>query len=114
VIDGLIDMRKIKEVNNRYGFKIKEISYNNCLVDTGEEWLIEVTSPKQLILRHKNTRHNTDRYHVQGYFDNYYKVLKYIDNHKNKWNNTNCRIKKLEILYNKIKNQTSIISGLKT
>jgi hypothetical protein len=112
--NGLIDMRELSRANNRYKFKIKQVGCSTCLIDTGEEWLIEVISPTQLILRHKNTRHNTDRYHVQGYFGNYYKLLKYIDNHKNKWNNVCNGAKRLEQIFAQINNQSSIICETKT
>jgi hypothetical protein len=82
-----IDMKKIEKVNEKYNLNIKQISVDSALVTTGlGEWLIEVTVPseynKQFIkLKHRNTRHDKSKFHMQRRFYDYEWTLGHIHCH---------------------------------
>ena len=85
-----VDMHKLREINKKYNFKVKQIRSDLVLITTGlNEWMIEIEeyniyNKKNIILKHKNTRFNTDRWHEQRRFYDLKWTLGHIDYHDNK------------------------------
>ena len=85
-----IDMRTLQMINKKYNFKVKQIRPDLVLITTGlNEWMIEIEeygehNKKNIILRHKNTRLNKERWHIQRRFYDLKWTLGHIDYHDNK------------------------------
>lgn len=85
-----LDMHKIREINKKYNFKIKQVREDLLLITTGlNEWMIELEEPsaynkKYIVLKHKNLRFNRDRWHEQRRFYDYQWALGHIDYHDNR------------------------------
>jgi hypothetical protein len=88
IVYHTIDYDKLMEINLRksYNLKITRVGFNSVYVFSGvEEWIIDCVGEDHLILKHKNTRADRDKYHIQHHFSDYVFVLDYIHKHKNKW-----------------------------
>lgn len=80
-----LNMHKIKQINKRYNFKIKQVRDDLALITTwcGEWYLI---LEENIILKHKNALFNTKREHIQRKrpFYDYNSALCHIDYHDNR------------------------------
>jgi hypothetical protein len=89
---SFIDIDNIHRLNleNEYNFRIKLVSCDTIMVDSGiDEWLVvQRDAPRtHFITKHKNRGNDTSHYHLQGIAATIEFALWKIYSHEQKWKN---------------------------